>query len=349
MGADEDMARSLLLTLAIPTYKRADYLIPFLESVDLQLEQDKLQEVVAVHVSDNGSPDDTVERLRAFQESHPRMHLTFERQPANAGPDANTDKAVRGSRTPWTWLIGDDDVLLEGSLAYVVEKIRGLPPDISFMTVQHDVYSQDMKRLLVHVSSVLHGDRVFQGMDAQMAKLCSQHIFIGKHIFRTPRWAQTEKLEKYIGSRLLQLYFFLYWVGRGEKVAFFDRLCVLQRYNNSQMEPENVYEIFSGVLGVKGGMPQMVLDTLPDEKARRLMRAELFPPFGLLSYKKVESWGLLLPTKEDWELFHAAARNYGSLPKFWLYYPIQLFIPPALTRLFKNGYDLARSVRHRLS
>ncbi len=334
---------SPILTITIPTYNRANFLLPFLKSIAAQLQADNLQDDVVVHVNDNASPDSTQADVQAFRAANPWMRITYARLPKTVSPDQNGILSVGAVKTPWTWIMADDDAFTPGAIAFVTSRIRALSPDISFMTIQHDVYNSDLTQLMMKISGVIHGDHVFTGLSPQITPLLGQYVFMGKHIFRTQKWEQTENMQKYADSRLLLLYFIFYWLSKGEKVAFYDRLCVLQRYNNSQMGEQDVFEIFWGVLH---HIPTMIYEVSQSEEQRRHMLDATFHRFALLSYKKAEPSGIL-PSARDWQLFNEARKFHGHDWRFWLFYPPQLVMPPDLTRALKPVYDWVRTIRHR--
>ncbi len=89
------MALGELLTIGIPTYNRAQLLHRALRSVTGR--------GIRVIVSDNGSTDDTPQVMAAFPD------VIYLRNPENLGYDANQIRLFEATRTPFLWLLGDDD------------------------------------------------------------------------------------------------------------------------------------------------------------------------------------------------------------------------------------------------
>ncbi len=341
------MAEGPLLTVTILTYNRSPYLKALLENIAQQIVADGLEDTIAVHVNDNCSTDDTGKMVQEFCRRHEKMRVTYACNATNVGPSRNVDLAARASKTPWTWLFGDDDLFTDGALKFVVEKILSLPSDISFMTIKTDIYDQQLKEIVMtDFGGRIGGDRIFSGVDSASARFYECYGFLGSHIYRTERWIATPNMEKYIESQIPHLYFMLYWVGRGEKIAFFDRTCIKYRYNNSLQAEDDVYKIFWGLLHDR---PLMIEDTITDQTARReLLKASFYTrKFTILSFKKSERGGWL-PSKRTWELFNEARTHFGFIPAFWLVTPPQALIPPPIVRLLKRAYDKARVLKQKM-
>jgi abequosyltransferase len=110
-----------LLTIAIPTYRRSHYL-------DIQLRQlgSELTLVppgaVEVIVSDNCSDDATPQVVQAALARG--MQLRSLRNATNIGSDRNTAQCFNEASGEYVIIMGDDDVLLDGVLAVLLEKLR---------------------------------------------------------------------------------------------------------------------------------------------------------------------------------------------------------------------------------
>jgi len=104
-----------LLTIAIPTYSRSRYLAQLLDSLMPQLAGESRVELL---VSDNASPDETPTILEEYR----GRGMTFRniRNETNIGPDANFEQCFAEASGKYIWIIGDDDVVLDGGVAAVL-------------------------------------------------------------------------------------------------------------------------------------------------------------------------------------------------------------------------------------
>ena len=110
-----------LLTVAIPTYNRARYLLQALDSVLSAVGVEDGN--VNVVVSDNASTDDTRDVVADFQ----GLNLRYHRNLANLGLHANVLKACGLADGDYVMLFSDDDLLYPGSISEVVAKLRAMP------------------------------------------------------------------------------------------------------------------------------------------------------------------------------------------------------------------------------
>ena len=84
------MKRQPTFTVVMPAYNAAATVAPAIRSVLAQTREDW-----EMYVVDDGSQDDTVERVLPFTRSDPRVHLV--EQP-NLGPGAARNAAIRSGR-----------------------------------------------------------------------------------------------------------------------------------------------------------------------------------------------------------------------------------------------------------
>jgi glycosyltransferase involved in cell wall biosynthesis len=118
---------SRLLTIAIPTYKRAakldGQLACFTQSVG------GIESHCDVILSDNASPDETAAVCAKWRDVlAPRgVRVQINRMPSNVGPLPNIARCIELSNSRFTWVIGDDDEIREGTLRFVVSQLQRDP------------------------------------------------------------------------------------------------------------------------------------------------------------------------------------------------------------------------------
>lgn len=105
-----------LLSICVPTYNRAPCLAALLDRLAAELTH--CEDDIEVLVADNASPDGTAELLEAAAAVHPWLRV--HRQPRNLGAPANIAWLIENaSPADYLWVIGDDDLILEGGLQTV--------------------------------------------------------------------------------------------------------------------------------------------------------------------------------------------------------------------------------------
>lgn len=108
------------LSIAVPTYRRAYWLGRCLAEVLAQVAP-LPPNTVEVLVSDNASPDETPAVLAELKALHPALRV--HRNPTNIGPEANFRLLRDLARGDYLWVLGDDDLLLPGAVARVLDLI----------------------------------------------------------------------------------------------------------------------------------------------------------------------------------------------------------------------------------
>ena len=145
-----------ILSVAIPTRNRANYLKELLLSL-----RDNLKEVgapwpVKVYVFDNASDDETGETVR-----NAGMEISYQRHAANMGGDANILHAYGAAPGEYVWVIGDDELVPPGTIKYLLEMIKRYRPGLLInrsaeyvtfadLPVCFDAYSQFIQYCLEH-------------------------------------------------------------------------------------------------------------------------------------------------------------------------------------------------------
>jgi abequosyltransferase len=113
-----------LLTIAIPTYNRAEYLDVCLRRIaeELYSLSDSQRKLIIVYVSNNGSSDNTCDVLRKY-EGVIESQFFCVNNISNIGADKNIMQCYSSATTPYVWVLGDDDVILFGGLQIVLDTL----------------------------------------------------------------------------------------------------------------------------------------------------------------------------------------------------------------------------------
>lgn len=120
------MKDRVLLTVGIPTRNRVGYLRDLLESIATQASEPLVAEYgLEVLVSDNASTDETADLIASFVPRVPQLRRWT--NTTNLGARGNYHKLVEEARGEFLWVIGDDDLLLDGALADSMRSLRSDP------------------------------------------------------------------------------------------------------------------------------------------------------------------------------------------------------------------------------
>jgi len=109
------------ITVIIPAYNAAGFLLRTLETVAAQREQPG-----AIVVADDGSSDATVSVAAAFAASHPECAVRVLREP-HRGPGAARNAALRAADTAWVAFLDSDDRWEQEKIARIAAAIDRHP------------------------------------------------------------------------------------------------------------------------------------------------------------------------------------------------------------------------------
>lgn len=120
-----------LLTIAIPTYNRAPYLDLCLSKISDELDnlnaEQRMQ--VNIYVSNNASTDNTSQIISQHQLKMPEQ-FTVKHNEENIGMERNIAQCYTSATTPYVWILGDDDVILNRGIAIVLDVLYQHDVDI---------------------------------------------------------------------------------------------------------------------------------------------------------------------------------------------------------------------------
>ncbi|MBW4632556.1 MAG: glycosyltransferase family 2 protein [Iphinoe sp. HA4291-MV1] len=186
-----------LLTIAIPTYNRAELLDKQLAWLAQAIKD--LDSNCEIFVSDNCSTDNTQEVIKKWQTN--LSHITFKsnRNSENIGVMRNIIHCLKSATTKYVWTIGDDDPIQNRAVAYVINKLKQYE-DLSLLFLNFSGRNQ-ITGEPVHPPTIV-GNRWFD-VDSEDgsgdAKAIFEHCFsksIGAVIFLTASVYRTDLVQR---------------------------------------------------------------------------------------------------------------------------------------------------------
>ena len=112
----------ILLTIAIPTYNRLEYLKELLPRL---LKQCEPYPEIEVLVSDNCTTDGTFQYVRDV--SAINSQVRYRRNFTNVGGDENFVLCVESAHGEYVWLFSDDELLCDGAIETVITILKKFP------------------------------------------------------------------------------------------------------------------------------------------------------------------------------------------------------------------------------
>ncbi len=159
-----------LLTIAIPTYNRAELLDQQLERVFHAVQG--YENLCDVFVSNNQSTDDTAVIIEKWCARFSNISVFTQKE--NIGAVRNISWCLKQARSKFVWALSDDDPLIENSLPQILQRLKD-NPDLAVMLLNFSTFnSRDGSNQSERKFTLLEDENVADGMS-----LFSKHISRG--------------------------------------------------------------------------------------------------------------------------------------------------------------------------
>lgn len=178
-----------MLSICIPTYNRSGYLDTALSSIRSCLVSSTKMSEIEVVISDNNSDDATSDVVRKYAEDLP---IVFSQNKVNIGAAGNLQRSTELAQGDYLWFLADDDILIEGSIDYLLEFLS-LQPSVSYVfypriLVNHDLSmsKHGMQPADVKEDVIFQcGKDLFAGFSGQMPSILGffSSTIIGRQIW----------------------------------------------------------------------------------------------------------------------------------------------------------------------
>lgn len=184
-----------ILTIAIPTYNRADKLKKCIELIMNEV----LGKNIEILVSDNASLDNTEVVMKEILNTYPQ--IMYYRNSENIGPDRNFLNCFEKAKGEYVWLIGDDDMLLPDAMDSILEALSKKPV---FLHLNTSTLISDEP--LKYVNARMEDEGILEYIDKnEFFKKMSIHVtFLSALVLRTDLIQEISDKEKYIGTYFIQ-------------------------------------------------------------------------------------------------------------------------------------------------
>lgn len=135
-----------LLTIAIPTYNRSNYLEKLLARFGLLVKESRIaKDDIEILVSDNSSTDNTKEICDEFKVRFDGI-FSYHKNQQNLGASINFEKAIKRAKGKYVWLFGDDDIPNSNCLTELVEVLDANADIIYLSYNEYDMVYKEQSR-----------------------------------------------------------------------------------------------------------------------------------------------------------------------------------------------------------
>lgn len=201
-----------LLSICIPTYNRADFLPTCIESIVVQFKNAEVLDKVEIVISDNGSTDNTEEVVKSFQKKYP--NIFYRKNAINLGYDKNALELVPFAKGEYCWMLGDDDALFEGSLAYVLNILT--KHKFGYLMANawgydHQLIKPVVSKPNLHISKDLEFSKLSDFVKSidNYTNLVGYFGGLSCQIFKREVWLSLSGKDEFVGTQTIHLYIIL--------------------------------------------------------------------------------------------------------------------------------------------
>lgn len=293
-----------LLTIAVPTYNRADLLQASLDRLAMELVG--LEDVVDVFISDNASTDGTADVVARFAQG--RRNVRAVRNEQNVGADGNIGNCYLAADSGFLWILGDDDLPRIGTLRALTDVLQRERPSILYLE------SKWMTSTAAGVQALPDGppSHVTLSREAFGRRVHVWLTFISGVVVRlddVPAERRQTLARRHMNTSLVQLGWVLDALDRGERFVHVTDPCLLATAGNT-----GGYAVLKTFGANFKSIVQSSLAARP-VLARAMLRRHL------LCYMPGLVWGLrsgsvgTFTDEKGWQVLRAALGGHAS---FWL-------------------------------
>jgi len=181
------------ITIAIPTYNGARTIERTIDSIFNQVFS---TDDVDIIICDNCSTDNTSELIKPFD-----SRITIFKNESNLGGDRNFQLCVERSDSEYVWIVGDDDVLKENSIAEVLTKIR--TDTYACIFVNYSLYDIKLQKEILQKVVPINQDIVAKGISQFLEHTNIAGNFLSS-IIHNKEYFKSVNSAKYYGTCFLQ-------------------------------------------------------------------------------------------------------------------------------------------------
>lgn len=317
-----------LLTIAIPTFNRAKCLDLCLSQLSPQLYG--CESEVDLIISDNCSTDGTYDIVAKYLALHPNVR--YIKNSHNIGPDENFIRCFKEADSKYVLIFGDDDVMHDHALNYILDIIRHENFGSVFLSVnafsgeyvKKDHCLQDKKNFVVYDNNQEYFYRI--GIDS---------TFISSNIINKSLLPDNIDISAYSGTNLVQLGWTLPAYLYNQKHAYVEKPTIaVKTFNSGGFRFFDVFVTnFIQILSVykNNGLTIKLYNRIIDK-----LLAQFYP--GRIMNVRLN--------KENYDdnndhIFNVFYNQFKSNILFWLYILPAIFLPPTIGKfLLRQGKSI---------
>jgi glycosyltransferase involved in cell wall biosynthesis len=304
-----------LLTIAVPTFNRANCLDLCLSQITSQLHECEAE--VDLIISDNCSTDATQEIVSKYLSKYP--DIKYIRNSENIGVDRNIIQCFKEADSKYVLVFGDDDVFHDHALSYILDIIRCEEFGSVFLSVT--AFSGEFKKEY-HISPANKGFVVYNNNQEYIYRVCIDSTFISSNIINKSLLPKNINIESYCGTNLAQLAWTLPAYIHNQKHVYIERpIIAVKTFNSGGFK---FFDVFvTNLITILSKYKDNGLCTPLYDRIINKLLAQFYPGRILNIRLNKETYD----DKHN-KIFPVFYNQFKSNTLFWLYIVPAIFLPP---------------------
>lgn len=308
-----------ILTIAIPTYNRASYLDLCLENICKQ--SIKYSNIIEIIVSDNCSNDNTSEIVNKYINFG--NDIKYIKNDKNIGPDGNFLQCLNFSTGKYLHIIGDDDILLPGSLGIILKYISNDDYGVIYLnsySFDKD-YSYTKKKKKIKIST-----NIYKNKNNFIDEINIMFTFISGNIVNKKFIQKNIEHDKLLNTGIIQFYWYVSAALNCDKNLYINDYCVAAKAENTG--GYSVCKVFGvNLVDALNYFEKFGLSKKTNNKFRKILLTDFLPIFILKQKKNTgkfssdDFYSLLYPVHKNTAYFWLVTVPIIKLPvvfgTFW--------------------------------
>lgn len=171
-----------ILSICIPTYNRAEYLIECLNNITCQFNNSDISKNIEIIISDNASDDETEKMVKKYQKKF--ENIFYFKNESNLGYDRNVERVIYLAKGNFIWTLSDDEIIKQNSLTFLFSVFKNYP-EVAWICID------DRDNSVLNTYKYENGDHWLRTMGL-MGNTMSSNIYNRNYL--------PVSIEKYIGN-----------------------------------------------------------------------------------------------------------------------------------------------------
>ena len=214
---------SKLLTIAIPTRNRHEYLDENLESLNKQINNyGKIVEIIICDNSTNDYSKRVVEKYNTLN-----LNIKYIKNKHDIGSDKNIAKCFNLANGKYIHIIGDDDIYFDNTLDKIIQILK----EGDYGSVFLRPYGFNTNYLSEYPPFKIGSNKIYN-KDDFLLKIATQITLLSAHVINKSLINEKDA-NKYCGSNLVQVNLLFDAVTRAKENYYFNKYLIAYRKNNS--------------------------------------------------------------------------------------------------------------------